>query len=215
MIKSGARRTGAPKKQPASSRFLCCVARRGPPSPLTKKRSALCRMRCEMREQQRRDLVRNLLGSKMPNAWQDFELIWRTDKFCRALCCHAADRIVGIAPNEQGRHLYDTERCADRAARTIPGERCLHCGRVTEHRNMQRDRCRRYVVRLQTLAQPSHIVGKNPLGSIRFEKPPMMRRATLLLSVGRCQGAVKRIGMRTREHSQRGEARRVAVRDTP
>ena len=55
---------------------------------VTDEEASLCRMRCEMREQQRRDLVRNLLGSKMPNAWQDFELIWRSDKFCRALCCY-------------------------------------------------------------------------------------------------------------------------------
>jgi hypothetical protein len=68
-------------------------------------------MRCKMREQQRRDLARSLLGSKMPNARQEFELIWGSNKFCRTLCCYAADRIVGIAPNEQGGHFYDTERC--------------------------------------------------------------------------------------------------------
>ena len=172
-------------------------------------------MRCEMREQQRRDLVRNLLGSKMPNARQDFELIWRSDKFCRALCCYAADRIVGITPNEQSGHSYDTERCANRAARTIPGKRCLHCGHVAEHRNMQRNRCWWDVVRFQPISQPSYIVGENPLSSIRFKKPPVMRRATLLLSVRRRKSAVKCIGVRTREHSQRGEARRVAVRNTP
>src|SRR5262249_31693732 len=117
------------------------------PASRAARKSPLCWMRCEMRDQQRRDLVRNLLGSKMPNASQDFELIWRSDKFCRALCCQAADRIVGITPNEQGGHLYDTERCADRATRTIPTERCLHCGHVAEHRNMQRNRCWWYVVR--------------------------------------------------------------------
>src|SRR6478672_196180 len=144
-LQSQPARSAAPKQADLSgwNRRGSC----GPPWSLTRKRP-LCRMRCEMREQQRRDLVRNLLGSKMPNVWQDFELIWRSDKFCRALCCYAADRIVGITPNEQGGHPYDTERCANRAARTIPGKRCLHCGHVAEHRNMQRNRCGGYVVRL-------------------------------------------------------------------
>ena len=69
---------------------------------------SLCRTRFEMCEKQRRDLVRNLLGSKMSNAGQHFELIWRSNKFCRARGRRAANRIIGIAPNEQGGHFYDT-----------------------------------------------------------------------------------------------------------
>ena len=103
-----------------------------------------------MRERQRRDFVRNLLGSKMPKcpAGLRIDMAQRQILPCPLLLRGRPYR-NGITPNEQGGHSYDTERCADRAARTIPGERCLHCGHVAEHRNMQRNRRWWDVVRFQ------------------------------------------------------------------
>src|SRR6267142_3239676 len=86
---------------------------------------------------------RRLIRRKMPDAGQHLEAIGGGDEIDRAFGGGAADGVVGVAPDIKCRHANGTERPADRAAGTIPGERCFHRILVAEHGEMHLDRVRR------------------------------------------------------------------------
>src|SRR5262249_47940230 len=72
----------------------------------------------------------------MADTRQSRELVIGRYKLARALGRLSADRIIGIAPNEQSRHLGRTDRLTF-AARPIPGECGLHRRRIADYRQVQ------------------------------------------------------------------------------
>ena len=53
-----------------------------------------------MIEQQSSDLIRRLVDREMTYARQLHEPIGGCHKLLRSLCCHSADGVIGITPNE-------------------------------------------------------------------------------------------------------------------
>jgi hypothetical protein len=58
----------------------------------------------EVIEQQLADPRRLLIGGVVADARQGRETVIRLDEFGRAFRGYAADRVIGLAPDEQGRH---------------------------------------------------------------------------------------------------------------
>jgi hypothetical protein len=78
----------------------------------------------------------------MPNTSQSSELVWRVDELACHLGCRPSNRIVLIAPDEQGWHSGRAYRLMTHTSRKISRERhfhrlwvpddgqvCLDCGR--------------------------------------------------------------------------------------
>src|SRR3974390_1310231 len=131
----------------------------------------------EMRKQQLGCTLRSLFGGEMADAWQNLKLVRCSDELGRAFRCHPADRVIGIAPDEECRHPDYAKWSPDRSARSIPGQSCLHGLTTAEHGNMSIDGFRRNTVRFQPLAQPADVVGENSFSCIWLQEPPVMRRA--------------------------------------
>src|SRR5437764_9994519 len=66
----------------------------------------------------------------------------------------------------------------------------------------------------QTLAQPFGVIGENDIGRIVFEEGLVMARAQYLSTI--ClKRPIERIGMRPRQHRERGQPLRTSVRQPP
>ena len=136
-------------------------------------------------------------------------------KSARAFGGRPPDGVVGIAPDVERRHADRAERRTDRAARAIPGQRRLH----------RRPCCRarpdaRAIAAAGTPAAASRsrrlcVVGQHQIGGIGFEKRLVMPRALRLIAVGHLQRAVEGVGMRPRQHGERGQPLRIAIGQRP
>ncbi len=115
-------------------------------------------MLSDMCQQQFRDPIRDLIGSEVPDAGEDFELIRPGDEFAGALRRYTPDSIVGVAPNIKNRNTDCPERAADRAAGAVPRQRSFHRCRVAEDADVPLDRGGWNAVFGEPLAQPTNIV---------------------------------------------------------
>jgi len=70
----------------------------------------------EMREDERADLFRKLVGAEMAAAGKHFEAVGCGDEIPRALGGDPSNGVVGIAPDVERRNMDRTERAADRGA---------------------------------------------------------------------------------------------------
>ena len=112
----------------------------------------------DMRQQQFCDSVRDLIGSEVPDAGEDFELIRSGDEFVGALRCYTPDSVVGVAPNIKNRNTDCPKRATDRAAGAVPRQRTFHRCRVAEDADVPLDRGGWNAVFGEPFAQPTNIV---------------------------------------------------------
>jgi hypothetical protein len=69
-------------------------------------------MAAEVIAQQLADPRRLLIGGVVADTRQGREKVIRLDEFGRAFRSYAADRVIGLAPDEQGRHAGGADRRA-------------------------------------------------------------------------------------------------------
>ena len=123
----------------------------------------------------------------MADAGENLEAVRCRDEITRTLGGQPPDGVVGIAPDVEGGHPDRAERCADRAARAIPGQRRFHRVLVAEHGKMRLDRTCGNAGRGQPLAEPFRIIGQQQIGRTRFEKGLVMPRSVRLIAIGHLQ----------------------------
>jgi hypothetical protein len=123
-----------------------------------------------MFQQQFAHPLRHLIRRKMADAGQHLEMIGRGDEIDRAFGGVAADGVVGVAPDIKRRHANGTERTADRAAGTLPGQRGVHRILVAEYSEMPVDRVSGNAIGGQTFAQPFGVIREHDICGIRFQK---------------------------------------------
>jgi hypothetical protein len=67
----------------------------------------------------------------------------------------------------------------------------------------------------EMLAQPPRVVGKNDIGGTGLEERLVVPRAVRLIAVGQLQRAIEGVGMRPRQHGERGQPRWKPVGERP
>ena len=97
-----------------------------------------------MRQEQCVDLFRHLIGGIVANAGQSGELVWRGDELACPLGCRPSDRVVLVAPDEQGWHSGRSHRLMTYTSRPIPRQRGLHRRSVSDDGQVCLDRSRRH-----------------------------------------------------------------------
>ena len=80
---------------------------------------------------------------------------------------------------------------------------------------MPLDRVVGHFVGLEPIAQPARAIGEEPRGGTGIQERLMMPRAVRLIAIGQRQRPIEGVGMRARQHSQRGEALGSAIGDAP
>ena len=136
----------------------------------------------EVIEQQLADPRRLLIGGVVPDDRQWRETVIRLDEFSRAFRGYSADRVIGLAPDEQGRHAGGADRRA-LAARAIPSERCFHGRRIADHRQVLFDGFAGNAVARQAVPHPLPVFGEQPLPGVRIEQFLVMARPVRLLEI--------------------------------
>jgi hypothetical protein len=151
----------------------------------------------------------------MADAGKHFEAIKRGDEITGSLGGRAPDGVVRIAPDIERGHADRAEWRADRAARAIPRKGGFHRRLVAEHGKMLRDRGGGNAGGGEPLPQLPCTVSQQQIGGARLEKGLVMARAMRLLAIQHLQRAIEGVGVGPRQHGQRRQPLRNAIRERP
>ena len=79
------------------------------------------------------DLFGDLVGGVMAHTGERGERVGSCDELGGAFGRNAADRVIGVAPNQKRRHTRRTDRRMPRASGTVPANRGRHRRTVADN----------------------------------------------------------------------------------